>query len=88
MDVARQSTGFAEKYRPDLVEELRGTAEAAGVTLDDLMLLQVRNQFTPEKEGDLQRQSTSSGILSGHGLKEAPDQRTFGGPANPSPLDR
>lgn len=51
MDVARQSTAFAEKYRPDLVEELRGTAEAAGVTLDDLMLLQVRNQFSPEKEG-------------------------------------
>ncbi len=51
IDVARKSTEFAEKYRPDLVEELRGTAEAAGVTLDDLMLLQVRNQFTPEKEG-------------------------------------
>jgi isopenicillin-N N-acyltransferase-like protein len=51
IDVVRRSTEFAEKYRPDLVEELRGTAEAAGVTLDDLMLLQVRNQFTPEKEG-------------------------------------
>jgi isopenicillin-N N-acyltransferase like protein len=51
IDVARRSTSFAEKYRSDLVEELRGTAEAAGVTLDDLMLLQVRNQFTPEKEG-------------------------------------
>lgn len=51
IDVARRSTSFAEKYRPDLVDELRGTAEAAGVTLDDLMLLQVRNQFTPEKEG-------------------------------------
>ncbi|MFT7638560.1 MAG: isopenicillin-N N-acyltransferase-like protein [Pirellulaceae bacterium] len=51
IDIARQSTEFAEKYRPDLVDELRGTAEAAGVTLDDLMLLQVRNQFAPEKEG-------------------------------------
>lgn len=51
LDVSRRSTEFAEKYRPDLVEELRGTAEAAGVTLEDLMLLQVRNQFTPEKEG-------------------------------------
>jgi isopenicillin-N N-acyltransferase like protein len=50
LEIARQSQKFAEDYRPDLVEELRGTAEAAGVSLDDLMLLQVRNQFTPEKE--------------------------------------
>ena len=50
-DIARRSTEFAEKYRPDLVAELRGTAEAAGVTLDELMLLQVRNQFTPEEGG-------------------------------------
>ena len=51
IDVARRSLTFAESYRPDLIEELRGTAEAAGVSLDDLMLLQVRNQFLPEKEG-------------------------------------
>ncbi len=49
--IARQSLEFAENYRPDLVEELRGTAEAAGVSIDDLMLLQVRNQFSPDKEG-------------------------------------
>lgn len=47
-DVARRSTEFAEKYRPDLVDELRGTAEAANVSLDDLMLLQVRNQLTSD----------------------------------------
>ena len=35
----------AERYAPDMVEELRGTAEGAGVSLDDLMLLQVRNQL-------------------------------------------
>lgn len=50
-EIARRSTDFAEKYRPDLVEELRGTAESAGVTLNELMLLQVRNQFTPEEGG-------------------------------------
>ena len=49
LTIARESTTFAEAYRPDLVEELRGTAEAAGVTLDDLMLLQVRNQLTSEE---------------------------------------
>jgi isopenicillin-N N-acyltransferase-like protein len=31
-----------------MMEELRGTAEAAGVTIDDLMLLQVRNQLQPD----------------------------------------
>lgn len=49
--VARESLRFAVDYRPDLVEELHGTAEAAGVTIDDLMVLQVRNQFQPEKAG-------------------------------------
>jgi len=63
LDIARRSTQFAEQYRPDLVEELRGTAESAGVTLDDLMLLQVRNQFTPEHGGctSLAMQSSAPG---------------------------
>lgn len=47
-EVARLSLVHAERYRPDLVEELRGTAESSGVTLDDLMLLQVRNQLAAE----------------------------------------
>lgn len=47
--IARQSLEFAERYRPDLIEELQGTAEAAGVSLDDLMLLQVRNQLSDRK---------------------------------------
>ena len=49
-DIARRSCEFADAYRPDLVEELRGTAESAGLTLDELMLLQVRNQCTPDEE--------------------------------------
>jgi isopenicillin-N N-acyltransferase-like protein len=48
LQVARGSIAYAEEYRPDLVEELRGTAEAARVTLEELMLLQVRNQLQPE----------------------------------------
>lgn len=43
--VARESIPFAEQYAPEMVEELRGTAEAARVSLDELMLLQVRNQL-------------------------------------------
>jgi isopenicillin-N N-acyltransferase-like protein len=48
LEVARQSAAFADAYSPDMVEELRGTAEAAGVSFDDLMLLQVRNQLQPD----------------------------------------
>ncbi|MDP6557922.1 MAG: C45 family autoproteolytic acyltransferase/hydrolase [Pirellulaceae bacterium] len=50
MEIAAACIPLTEAYRSDLVDELRGTAEAAGVTLDDLMLLQVRNQLQPEHE--------------------------------------
>lgn len=43
--VARESIPFAEAYAPDMIEEIRGTAETSGVSLDELMLLQVRNQL-------------------------------------------
>jgi isopenicillin-N N-acyltransferase-like protein len=48
--IAERSLPFAEEYAPHLVDELRGTAEAAGVLLTDLMLLQVRNQLKPEAD--------------------------------------
>jgi isopenicillin-N N-acyltransferase-like protein len=40
----------AELYSPDMVEELRGMAESAGVPLSDLMLLQIRNQLQPDAD--------------------------------------
>lgn len=46
--VARESARYAEAYSPDMVTELHGTAEAAGVPFKDLMLLQVRNQLKPD----------------------------------------
>ncbi|HET6423853.1 MAG TPA: C45 family peptidase [Planctomycetaceae bacterium] len=51
MDTARKSIPYAERYAPDMVEELRGTAETARVTLEDLMLLQVRNQLRSTDAG-------------------------------------
>jgi isopenicillin-N N-acyltransferase-like protein len=47
---AMECIPFVEQYAPHLLEELRGTASAAGVTLEDLMLLQIRNQLTPDPE--------------------------------------
>ncbi|NKB70610.1 MAG: peptidase C45 [Candidatus Latescibacteria bacterium] len=47
-EVARQSVPYAESYDADMVDELRGMAHSSGVSLEDLMLLQVRNQLQPE----------------------------------------
>jgi isopenicillin-N N-acyltransferase-like protein len=49
LKVAHDSIPYVDKYSPDAMEEMRGTAEAARVSLDELMLLQVRNQL---KAGD------------------------------------
>jgi isopenicillin-N N-acyltransferase-like protein len=51
MAVARESIPFAEQYAPHMIEELRGAAEAARVSLEDLMLLQVRNQLKADDAG-------------------------------------
>ncbi|MGE0374683.1 MAG: C45 family autoproteolytic acyltransferase/hydrolase [Planctomycetaceae bacterium] len=51
LQIARESAAFVRSYAPDLLDELQGTAEGAGVSLDDLMLLQVRNQLQPDGAG-------------------------------------
>lgn len=45
--VAQRSREVAESYSPDMMNELRGMAEASGLEIEDLMMLQVRNQLTP-----------------------------------------
>lgn len=45
MRVAHESIALAEEYSPSSMEEMRGTAEAAHVSLEDLMLIQIRNQL-------------------------------------------
>lgn len=51
MQIAEESIPLARDYSPDSLEELQGTAEAAGVSLADLMLLQIRNQLRPIEGG-------------------------------------
>src|SRR5262245_49364616 len=48
MRVAMGSLPYAQKYSPEMVDELRGMAAAARVPLEDIMLLQVRNQLQAE----------------------------------------
>lgn len=50
LDICRQSATYVAAYAPDLLEELRGLSESSGVDLDDLMLLQVRNQLRPDED--------------------------------------
>ena len=48
--VVQQSVACAELYAPWQVDELRGMAAGAKLTLADIMLLQVRNQMQPDRE--------------------------------------
>ena len=64
MQIARESAVFAEEYSPEMMDELRGTADAAGVSIDDLMLLQVRNQLQPDKDAGCSSVSYSGEISS------------------------
>ncbi|MGE0607080.1 MAG: C45 family autoproteolytic acyltransferase/hydrolase [Pirellulales bacterium] len=48
--IVAQSLLRAEQYGPHMVEELRGMAEAARVTVEDVTLLQVRNQLQPDAD--------------------------------------
>ena len=50
MDISRRSMDCAAAYAPDMLDELRGMSEGAGVSLDEMMLLQVRNQLCPEED--------------------------------------
>lgn len=45
---ARAVIPYVEAYAPDLLAEMSGMADSSGVPLDQLMLLQIRNQLRPE----------------------------------------
>jgi len=83
MAIARQCTSLAQSYSSDMVEELDGMAEASGVSLDQLMLLQVRNQFTAEPESGCTSfsiaasQTASSSALIGQNWDNDPELDPF-----------
>ena len=49
-DLCRQSESYIESYSPDMLAELRGISESSGVELEELILLQIRNQLRPEED--------------------------------------
>ena len=62
--IARDSLVHAHSYSAEMVDELTGVAEAAGVSLEDLMLLQVRNQFTVESDAGCTSFAATQGKMS------------------------
>lgn len=50
MAVAARSIPFVAAYSPDMLEEIRGMAEGSGCSVEDVMLLQVRNQLRPDAD--------------------------------------
>ena len=51
VQIAQQSLQLAQQYDDQIVEELRGIADVTRISLDDLMLLQIRNQLQDEAAG-------------------------------------
>jgi isopenicillin-N N-acyltransferase-like protein len=50
MEIAAATLPWVEAYDPAMLEELRGVAHGSGVPLEELVLLQIRNQLQPEKD--------------------------------------
>ena len=50
MAACRDSIPFVEGYAPDLLEELKGMSAGSGVALEEMMLLQMRNQLRPDED--------------------------------------
>lgn len=49
-EVVAAALKSAEQYAPDMLEEIRGMAEGAGLPVEEIMLLQVRNQLQPDAD--------------------------------------
>ena len=49
LSVAQRCISHVADYSADMLDELRGMSESSGVSLDELMLLQVRNQLVGSK---------------------------------------
>src|SRR5687767_8513122 len=67
--VAQAAIGYAQEYSAEMMEELRGIAEAADVPLEDVMLLQVRNQLQPQQDAGCTSLSVAgASSISGSGI--------------------
>lgn len=69
LTLAADCVTHAERYSPHMMAELRAIAEAAGVSLEEMMLLQIRNQFQPARDGACTSLSVASeSTADGHAI--------------------
>ena len=50
LDVADRCIQLVDEYSPPMFEELRGMSRSSGVSLEELMMLQIRNQLRPDAD--------------------------------------
>lgn len=67
LEVARNSIPIAGRYAPRSLDELRGIAEGASVSLEEVMLLQVRNQLASSADAGCTSVALLPEPLSGRG---------------------
>ena len=66
LEACRNSFPFVQQYSPHLLDELRGIEASSGVSIEKLMLLQMRNQLLPDADAgctsfSIAPQASSSG---------------------------
>ena len=66
-EVVAAAMNSASQYSPDMVEEIHGMAEGARVPVEQIMLLQVRNQLQPAGDAGCTSLALSGGTGSGGG---------------------
>jgi isopenicillin-N N-acyltransferase-like protein len=52
MSLAARCVQYVENYAPAMLDELRGISQSSGLTMEQLMLLQVRNQLRPQRQDE------------------------------------
>jgi len=69
MAVAARCIDAAEEYSRDMVDELQGVSESTQLSLEEIMLLQIRNQLKPDSDAACTSFSIGgSATLSGNGI--------------------
>lgn len=68
LDVSQGCFPFVQAYSPDSAEEMRGIAEGAGITTEQVMLINVRNQLGAALEGCTSVVLESRATSVGHGI--------------------
>lgn len=65
-NIAARSIPFVKDYSEDMLDELRGVSHGSGVSVEELMFLNIRNQLKPENEAGCTAFSLSPDMTDNH----------------------